>query len=155
MIMSTNKLYTLNQILYSRDGVMVCCWLVKWPKKSAVSCWLNIIVEMSIGILLLVIAVPFYWGFVKLCMLFIYYICHCSPPLTEIHSIHFFRFWLLPNLGSCTAIAFHPTKRNELLIATVNSSINLMNIGRLGMGFRLLLQWFWRVLFSGICPHVV
>jgi len=73
-------------------------------------------------------------------MLFIYCICHCIPPLTEIHSIHFFRFWLLPNLDSCTAIAFHPTKRNELLIATVDSSVNLMNIGRLGIDFRLLLQ---------------
>ena len=110
---------------------------------------------MSIGILLLGIGSDFYWGFIKFCMLFIYCICHSSPPLTEIHSIHFFRFWLLPNLGSCTAIAFHPTKRNELLIATVNSSINLMNIGRLRMDFRLLLQLLWRIPFSGICPHVV
>jgi len=28
MIMSTNKFYTLNQILYSCAGIMVCCWLV-------------------------------------------------------------------------------------------------------------------------------
>jgi len=30
MIMSTNKFYTLNQMLYSCDGIVVCCWLVKW-----------------------------------------------------------------------------------------------------------------------------
>ena len=95
---------------------------------------------MSIVILLLGIAVTFYLGFVKVCVLFLYHIGHCSPPLTDTHSIFFFRFWLLPNLGSCTAIAFNPTKRNELLIATVNCSVNLMNIGRLRMDLRLLLQ---------------
>jgi hypothetical protein len=81
--------------------------------------------------------------------------CHCNPPLTESHQIHFFRFWMLPNLGSCTVIAFPPTKRNELLIATVNSSLNLMNIGRLVRDLRFLLQWLWRILSSGMCDHVV
>jgi len=33
MIMSTNKFYTLNQILYSCEGIIVCCWPVKRPKK--------------------------------------------------------------------------------------------------------------------------
>ncbi|XP_023714197.1 TBC1 domain family member 31 isoform X2 [Cryptotermes secundus] len=38
------------------------------------------------------------------------------------------KFWLLPNLGSCTVIAFPPTKKNELLFGTVNSSVHLLNI---------------------------
>jgi len=29
MIISANKFYTLNQMLYSCDGIVVCCWLVK------------------------------------------------------------------------------------------------------------------------------
>jgi hypothetical protein len=95
----------------------------------------KIIVEMSIVILLLGIAVTFSEG-----LSVIYFICHSSPPVTETHCINFFRFWLLPNSVSCTAIVFHPTKRNELLIATVNCSVNLMNIGKWGMDFRLLLQ---------------
>jgi hypothetical protein len=37
-------------------------------------------------------------------------------------------------------IAFPPTKRNELLIATVNSSLNFMNIGRFVRDLIFLLQ---------------
>ncbi|KAJ4448502.1 hypothetical protein ANN_10518 [Periplaneta americana] len=38
------------------------------------------------------------------------------------------KFWLLPNLGSCTLVAFPPAKKSELLIGTVDGSLHLVNI---------------------------